>query len=301
MRHTVLLALLTLAASHSACAQKEATAKMSPTVFPIGIYHVGDYTLSMLKADNPEFNWDLDRAFAELAGRGFTFVHTMSEIDQKYLDAAARHNLSTMAELSTFVREKNLAGLEEKVKRLKDRPEVTVWGLVDEPNPDMLETVKSASEIVKRLDPSRPVMIDVCVPDWYDRFAPLCDVLATDPYPLLEKGDKPIEMVSGWLDRASATKKPVWLIPQCFAADGVWREPRPDELSCIVYQGLCAGVRGLAYYALTSGEAYSGRPPFKHWFLPGSPLLWDAVKEINAEVSSLAPVLLKGAPTDNVK
>lgn len=300
VRNTALALITAFAVAAPFAAQSGVRTPETTPVFPVGVYHVGEYTVKMLKADNPAFDWDLDHAFAQLPSHGFNFVHTMSPPDDAYLEAAARHGLKVVVELSTFVRNRDMAGLAAAVGQLKGSPLILAWAVVDEPNPDMLPTVAAASALVKRLDPTRPVMIDVNVPDWFDGFAGLCDVLATDPYPLLEGGDRPIGSVAEYLERARARKSAVWLIPQCFAADGAWREPRPDELTCMVYQGLCAGAKGLAYYALTSGEPFTKRPPFKHWFLPASPL-WDAVKSLNAEVAALGPVLINGRRSEAVQ
>jgi hypothetical protein len=89
-------------------------------------------------------------------------------------------------------------------------------------------------------------------------------------------------------------------MPQAFAVTGANEEPTRDELRCQAYLGLARGATGLFWYALSTSDAtkgYKGRPI---WYLPDSPL-WDAFKDLNAEIHSLEPFLLQGKPQDPVE
>jgi hypothetical protein len=96
------------------------------------------------------------------------------------------------------------------------------------------------------------------------------------------------------MDAGNGTK-PVWLVPQAFTCDSpVWNEPTPEELKCQAYIGLVHGATGLLWYAFFTTEYWSGNPLDRgYWVLPDSKL-WDAFPKLNAEVNTLAPIVLTG-------
>jgi hypothetical protein len=262
--------------------------------FPIGLYHVGDYALKQLKQNSPEFNWDLDILMQHVKEHGFNTVHTMLIPDKRYIELADRHGLKVISEFKP-----NLCGGPEELTKLRKSVEqlrnincIIAWYLIDEPAAKFSKELHKAYKTVKDVD-SRPVMVTIHNPAYFKQLSVGLDIFAPDPYPLIEKGDKAISTVTDWLHEANkAASKPIWLVPQCFAADGRWREPTPDELRNMVYQGLVGGAKGIIYYAFTSGEPYTRHgSKFKQWFLPESNL-WQSVKELNQEIASLTPVLL---------
>jgi len=212
--------------------------------FPIGIYHI-----------NPKF---YDRAKA----MGFNCVQvwgTTVDGARTNLDRAAAHGLMAVLEMTSLLRNKYRPDkFREVVRACRDHPALLAWYPVDEPGPSQLEWCLDAYDICRREDPNHPVYLVMCVPSRFAQFAPATDILAIDPYPIPFAS---VSMVSGWMKvarQATSGCQPIWLIPQlhniaAYRDPSKGRAPTPDELWCMVVQGLIYGAKGVIYYPWDDG------------------------------------------------
>lgn len=253
---------------------------------PVGIYHI-----------NPKF-------YGKARAMGFNCVQawgTTVEGARKALDEAQKHGLKVVLEMSTLLRGRyQREKFEAIVRACKGHPALLAWYPVDEPNETQFEWCLDAYRICRSLDPDHPVYLVICVPRLFEKFADALDILAIDPYPVPHA---PINTVAKWMHAAQEAvkgRKAVWLIPQlhntaAYRDPKRGRAPTPEEVRCMVYQGLVYGAKGIVYY--TWDDGVTG--------LVHEPPLMEAIPNLNRELLTLAPLiltarrtLLRGFPAD---
>lgn len=106
------------------------------------------------------------------------------------------------------------------------------------------------------MDPTHLYFLLQNKPAEFMRYAPDCDVFATDPYPIRREAEASLEHVVSYTAGAVASvfnRKPVWVALQCYTVkavseegksqDGVPRLPTEAELRCMSYLALASGAR----------------------------------------------------------
>jgi hypothetical protein len=227
--------------------------------------------------------------------------------NRKQLDELQAAGLKGFYHIFVHSQEKDY--LAKYVNALKDHPALLGWYVFDEPSgvgfvPDKprgnMKSLKEQYEEIARLDPYHPVIISDYIPDVYEVYEPVADVLCPDLYPIHAVRNVPLEWVANGLDRANRASavgrkagrgiKMIWYIPQAFGARpcewGRWAVPTPEEMRCQVYLGVTQGVNGIVYYMHFPNADYC--PPL------------EEIKKLNAELAGLVPVLF-AAPKSNLK
>ena len=216
--------------------------------------------------------------------------------------------------------EQNAEGLKP---RWKD--EIVAWMQDDEPDnaqslpndkgygpPILPSVIQDIYKKMKTADPARPVMLNlgqgVAWDDYYGRgtrtnkpedypqYALGGDILSFDIYPMCSP-DKPVagkpEFVGRGVDRllkAGDNKKPAWACIECTHISNPEKIATPAQVKCEVWLAITHGATGIIYFV------HQFAPKFVEAGLIQDPKMTAAVKDINAQIQSLAPALGNPAP-----
>jgi len=205
---------------------------------------------------------------------------------------------------------------EQMLTHYRGYPGVAFWYVDDEPHGPgrQPEDMLAVYEQWARWDPTHPCFLLHNRPPEFRRYAPACDIFATDSYPLRREGDTDIMPVAAWTRAAVdavANRKPVWIALQCYTTrsteeatagrDMLPRLPTIDELRCMSYLALAEGARGLLYYAFD--DTYYNRGGIRGVNLADEfPEFWAGMKGLMGELRAheaiwTAPYAEIAAPT----
>lgn len=169
---------------------------------------------------------------------------------------------------------------------------------------------------IRKRDPSRPVMLNlgqgVAWDGWYGRgvrtnhsedypeYAKGADLLSFDIYPVTHERKEiaghlwyvgqGVERLRQW----GGEQKPVWACIETTHIGNPQVRPTPEQVRAIVWMAIIHGARGLVYFA------HEFKPKFIEAAILAYPDIRGAVKEINAQIAELAPVLNSPALSDTV-
>ena len=172
-----------------------------------------------------------------LIGLGGSDARALADI-KTCLDEAQKQKVYLMVEGDTVF--SNLS----RVPLFKDHPALLGWMGFDEPS-GSLEKVQESYNIVKLLDPDRPILCTQNNPSRFSETAEGADIIACDPYPL---PDVPLRVVADSTMaavKAVAGMKPVWTILDQYAG----KRPDLHELRCMAYLAIISGANGIGIYA----------------------------------------------------
>ncbi len=234
-------------------------------------------------------------------------------LDQEKLDQLKKINMKVIAPMNKF-------GLEHVSDSI-----IYAWMQTDEPDNaqarkgskgfepciDPAVIIKNYEEIKKR-DPSRPVYLNlgmgVSNTGWHGRgecagrydmykisnngYLKGCDIASFDIYPVnttdkvfkdkLWYVPKGIDSLKVW----SANTKPVWCWIECTRiGEDCRRKPTVSEVKSEVWMALIHGANGFGYFCHTFTPTYTEAGLFK------DPGMMEAIREINKQVTALAPEL----------
>ncbi|NLC55695.1 MAG: hypothetical protein GX774_02515 [Armatimonadetes bacterium] len=263
--------------------------------FPIGLYHTYGASLDRINARAQEVGLPavgIEETLKSLKEHGFNVAfHTWGMPDEADLEVAQKLGLYVLPEVGA----PDDATLERYVALANRFNNVLMWYGIDEPSGERLQRAMDAHARYARLDPHRPVSAAINQPRLAADALRAYDLLMMDPYFIRHA---PLSGIADWIDEGLAAGKglaPIWMVPQAFTVDGSpWSEPTPAELRCQAYLCLARGATGLVWYAYWSPEPYAANPRgLNYWFLPDSPL-WEAFRDLNAEIATVAPVILEG-------
>jgi len=160
---------------------------------------------------------------------------------------------------------------------------------------------------IRERDPSRPVLLNLGQgvaydnyigrgvrrnrPDDYPFYIRGSDIVSFDIYPAvhttpevagkLEFVPRGVERLRKWSD----DKKVVWNCIEASRISNVEVKPTPQQIRSEVWMSLIRGSRGIIYFV------HQFEPTFKEASLLDDPELLPAVRELNREITRLAPVL----------
>lgn len=181
-------------------------------------------------------------------------------------------------------------------------------------------TIIADYEKIRKADPSRPVMLNLGMgvawdgwfgrgvrtnhPEDYAEYVKGADIVSFDIYPVVA-ADGPkydpirgkLELVPygvgrliGWTDG----KKPVWSCIETTRINHPKTKPTPTQVRSEVWMAIVRGARGLIYFC------HEFNPTVETGLLNDQEMA-AAVKEINRQVTELAPVINSPAVKDGVK
>lgn len=214
--------------------------------FPLGAYHVRQEDLQTIKDGGMNIGIPFTATFPPGWSRPSDGVG--------YLEKCAEVGLMGVA----------IGGHKDALAHYRGHPNLLFWYLDDEPGGEG----RQPEDILKRwgqwseADPTHPHFLLHNKPAEFMRYAPACDIFATDPYPIRRDAQADLMHVVRYTEGAVSAvfdRKPVWVALQCYTVkavsdagksrDGVPRLPSQDELRCMSYLSLASGARGLLYYA----------------------------------------------------
>ena len=263
--------------------------------FPLGLYVAQSFnSTSELDdiADSPFdtlMNYDINKGdpsqiafyLTQLESKNLKLIFSLSEYFDDCKDTAT---LSDTA----------IDAITDKVESFKNYGAVISWYMNDERGLTCLSELEAGYKLVRDLDDNHPVWSVHWNTDWLIEEAGTTDVVGVDSYPI---DNLPITSVSDVADKAMASGKPLWLVPQIFdwrdvrgdvaSRDLTGRPPTREDVRAMTYLAVNHGAKGLIYYAyfnLLANADYDTR--------------WPEIKEVAGEIKVLRPVFLSIYQTD---
>jgi len=215
---------------------------------------------------------------------------------------------------------KLICGQNRQARDFLDRPTIVGWMHGDEPDnaqslgpgkgygpPILPSKIVEDYERIRQADPSRPILLNLGQgvawdgyygrgvrtnhPEDYREYARGSDIVSFDIYPAAHENKavagnlwyvpRGVERLRQWTDN----RKPVWSCIETTRISNVNRKPTPQEVRTEVWMALIHGARGLVYFS------HQFKPKFIEAGLLADPEMAAAVKAINQQIQSLAPVL----------
>lgn len=241
--------------------------------FPLVIYHVfpEDYAAVTKIGFNIIMPRGLSLKFMGLGGGPTPMADARA-----CLDEARKQEVYLMVGGNTV-----FGGL-RAVKVLKDHPALLGWMGFDEPW-GTLDKVQESYNIVKLLDPDRPIY---CVQNNVTRFAETAkgaDILACDSYPIPRVSLRDVADRTAAAVRSVAGMKPVWTILGQYGS----KRPNLQELRCMAYLAIISGANGLGVYA------WDERPDKKRgWYTKDHPRDEAVLRSVIQELKGIANILI---------
>jgi len=199
----------------------------------------------------------------------------------------------------------------------REDPAITGWIQVDEPDNAQTESgggygkaippekIMAVYQNLRKRDPTRPVVLclgqGVANDEWvgrgcemsaYPKYAQACDILMYDVYPVVgirkPDGENYLWYVAKGLDRLrewSGGKKVIWNAIECTHINNPDKKATPGQVKAEVWMSLIHGSMGIMYFV------HQFKPTFVEAGLLIDPEMMAAVKSINQQILSLAPVL----------
>jgi hypothetical protein len=205
-----------------------------------------------------------------------------------------------LAQGAPFAGQSVEAAVASLVGPVMDHPAIAGWYVCDEyPQP---EPVASASQIVRKTDPTRPVLVcsNYRTAEKLRPFAAAADILAVDDYPIPRHRPDRVATTMSEMVKATGTQQPRWAIiqgcggyvykesvrehgaqlpPEDIRGDD--RLPTPREMRCMTFLALTQDITGVLFYYYRDFQlAYDAKTR------------WQAVKSIAEEVQQVSPQLL---------
>ncbi len=243
-------------------------------IFPLLIYHAFPEDYRLLAEMG--FNIIMPRGLGlKFMGTGGSDAKDITDI-KTCLDEAHKSNVYLFLGGNTVFG--NLNG----ISLFKDHPALLAWAGFDEPW-GTLEKVQESYNIVKLLDPNKPIY---CTQNNSSRFAETAegaDIFACDPYPLPNVSLRAVADHTAAAVKAVAGKKPVWTILDQYG------EKKPDlqELRCMAYLAVISGANGIGIYA------WDDRPDKKTgWYTKEHPEDEKVLRSVIFDLKNLENVLL---------
>lgn len=174
------------------------------------------------------------------------------EDNVKLLDEAHVRGLKVLLHLCNLLRADNehYESLKLAVASLKNHPGLFGWFTADEPSGNVFDIGKleKAYKIVKAIDQNHPVVVLDNVPMMLKTYAPFCDILSSDPYPV---PSSPLKLVRDWTDttlRASQTRC-IYMVLQGQGPPYYSRQPSFEEQKIMLRHALEGGAKSIGWWA----------------------------------------------------
>lgn len=243
-------------------------------IFPLFIYHAFPEDYGLLA--DIGFNIIMPRGLGlKLMGTGGSTPQAMADL-KKCLDEAAKQKVYLIVEANTVF------GNLSRVPLFKDHPGLLAWSGFDEPW-GALERFQESYNMVKLLDPDRPVFGTQNNATRFAETAEGVDIIAPDSYPVPKTSLRDVAFRTAAAAKAVSGLKPVWTILGQYGTS----RPNLQELRCMVYLAIISGANGLGFYAWDDRlEKKTG------WYTREHPEDEQVLRKVAHEIKALEPILL---------
>lgn len=260
--------------------------------FPLGIYTQFGYQ------DFDAFIKDVEL----LKISGINTVQSYSALDRRKMDALHEAGLKVVFSIkdafsSIWFCPREIKNIHDEVpyigkvvNRWKNHPALLAWYVNDELTPAVLDSHRMHYDAINRLDFNHPSWNLHCVPSETTEYINCADVIGCDSYPVPKH---PIRKV---YDDMSATvgftrnARSLWAVVNI--SDETGQTPTTEELRNMSYQALCAGAKGLFFYAMHRIERDKTRS-FSD--------IWQGVHQVSLELKGHLDILLSDETPPLVK
>ena len=179
------------------------------------------------------------------------------------------------------------------ISKYKDHPAILCWMLYDEPgyNKADLLYIYDIYNAAYKADKVHPSYLVITTRSVYKTFGRCCDVLAVDTYPITNGTIEDVGENLALAYEQLENEIPIWHCGQMFT----WpeqRRPNPQEHRFMTYYPLMKGAKGLLWYTF---KGYGQNLPVD------DPELWEAQKDLLAEINGLVPLFLEPGFGENIK
>jgi len=231
---------------------------------------------------------------------------------KKGISLTALEEEGGVEDLMRKARDQSNRTIPEVMKAFDHLPGVIGWKIADEPRGSLSQIVAHGYEIVKSYSPNHLVAVMTDKQDWAASFRNASDVLMLDLFALRGK-DYPHRQAASISDIVSRMRKcaeamrekTFWYMPQLYPPSA-WRpfntneELSPGDMRLQVYAGLVAGAKGIVFYHWgVMDKARKREDGNTSWVKVDDATLKrriEIVKNVVAELHSLAPILTEGRP-----
>jgi hypothetical protein len=253
--------------------------------FPIGIGWAGHWHYSMPEASAMGFNMVVTHG-----------LRTNPASFRMDIEDAWANGMYSACSIGNDVW-KDVELLEKIILDCRDHPGLLVWELVDEPNhPNNPyryppEQLKPTYDLVKRLDPGRPVWLNLAVGRLKDHqdYAHVADIHSDNTYPVPVASVTSVAKYSDSVIKGSGKLGWMW-IQMCPLRDPPNnRHPTITEVRCMTYMAAAHAISGVLYFSFH----YMGeKDDHWTWWVTDDPAECAQWADLTAELKLLTPYLV---------
>ncbi len=195
------------------------------------------------------------------------------DTNRKMLDDAQSHGIKIMLHLCNLIRydEADYDNLRLMVSTFKEHPAIFGWYIADEPSANVfgVDKLANAYAAIKAIDTDHPVIILDSTPLLYKLYAPYCDILACDPYPVPYA---PLSEVADWTQIAlDASKNKCVMTALQGLGTPTQRYPTVAEQETMMDYAFSKGAKMVGWWA--------------HYTMKESGY-WDSYKDLTSKAAS---------------
>ncbi len=176
------------------------------------------------------------------------------------------------------------------VNRWKNHPALLAWYVNDELTPAVLDSHRMHYDAINRLDFNHPSWNLHCVPSETTEYINCADIIGCDSYPVPKL---PIRTVYDDMKKTVdfiRNSRSLWAVVLISNEGG--RTPTTGELRNMSYQSLCAGAKGLFFYAMHR-LGHDKTRSFSD--------IWEGVHQVSLELKAHQDILLSDETPPLVK
>jgi hypothetical protein len=165
------------------------------------------------------------------------------------------------------------------------------WYINDEKEAPYLDQIRDRNDLIAQLDPDHPTW-QVLMPGQDTRvYLGSTDIIGLDVYPVWQKyrsgfSEAHLDQVTGETRRLSDDtmgSRALWMVLECASFKGHTPNSSPptyEEMTCLAYQAIACGARGLLFYDFSELRKHDGDAQ------------WQAAKRMAQSISDIAEIAL---------
>ena len=275
--------------------------------FPIGLYSVPHASVFPQLRDagfNIVQSYEFERScYVNLQSIKHAIIEKEGLGDEaaaEYLDEAHKWDLKVIMGFdrahqlphdNTEISQAQEENITRRVARLKDKPGLFGWYMIDEPDGQKIpvDKCRRVYNRVKKADPGHPALVVLCKADMFDQYVTdTADIIMHDYYPVSRSPIKRIAENFIKLRKLVPDDMPLWSVPQVFDWKTYsWHNesvpPSYAQKRCMTYLPIITGAKGIVFFSYDNEKQDIRRET--------DPKQWGEVATLAGELASLKQVL----------